>query len=145
MVSDRSDTLGRLSIEVELVNNNDLVRAKAGDIPNEAVRRTTLRGIVDSGATRLVIPEAVARQLGLDSVAQTTVRYADGRSGRRELAGNIHLSALGRSGLFDAIVEPGLDSALIGAIVLEVLDLIVDCTRQTLAPRDPNVIISEAE
>jgi len=29
--------------------------------------------------------------------------------------------------------------------VLEDLDLVVDCTRQTLAPRDPKQIISEVE
>jgi hypothetical protein len=38
-----------------------------------------------------------------------------------------------------------LCSALIGALVLENLDLIVDCQRQVLAPRDPKRTIFEAE
>jgi hypothetical protein len=51
----------------------------------------------------------------------------------------------GRSSVFKAIVEPDRTEALIGAIVLEDLDLIVDCTRQKLVPRDPGGIITEVE
>ena len=51
----------------------------------------------------------------------------------------------GRRGVFTAVVEPDRDSALIGAIVLEDLDVVADCTAQTLVPRDPNFIIAEAE
>lgn len=47
--------------------------------------------------------------------------------------------------MFNAIVEPQRDSALIGAIVLEDLDLIVDCTTQQLVPRDPERIVSAIE
>jgi hypothetical protein len=47
--------------------------------------------------------------------------------------------------VFSAIVEPDRDSALIGAIVMEDLDLLVDCVAQRLAPRDPDQIISEVE
>jgi hypothetical protein len=42
-------------------------------------------------------------------------------------------------------VEPRRTTALIGAIVLEELDFIVDCARQTLRPRDPDGIVSEIE
>ena len=51
----------------------------------------------------------------------------------------------GRSGLFQVVGEPARVSALIGAPVMENLDLIVDCTRQRLEPRDPRQIISEIE
>ena len=85
-----------------------------------------MRAVVDAGATRLVLPAAVAEQLGLTPSGEVDVRYADGRSERRPLVGDIHLSYIGRSGLFNAIVEPQRQSALIGAIVLEDLDLIPD-------------------
>jgi hypothetical protein len=51
----------------------------------------------------------------------------------------------GRDSVFNAIVEPARESALIGAIVLEDLDFLVDCTGQRLVPRDPKQIVSEAE
>jgi hypothetical protein len=37
------------------------------------------------------------------------------------------------------------ETALIGAIVLEDLDLLVDCTKQKLYPRDPDFVVSEIE
>ncbi|HXE53164.1 MAG TPA: retroviral-like aspartic protease family protein [Tepidisphaeraceae bacterium] len=104
-----------------------------------------MRGVVDTGAARLVIPENVARQLGLKMSETVKVRYADGRVAERPIARYIHLSYGGRSSVFDAVVEPGRESALIGAIVLEVLDFVVDCTTQRLMPRDPEKIISEVE
>jgi predicted aspartyl protease len=58
--------MGRFSVEVELVNNEDLDNAKRGHIPPEQVRRARISGIVDSGASRLVIPESVAHQLGIE-------------------------------------------------------------------------------
>ncbi len=50
-----------------------------------------------------------------------------------------------RTGVFTAVVESERTSALIGAIVMEDHDLIVDCTRQTLVPRDPERLVSEIE
>ena len=55
------------------------------------------------------------------------------------------LQIQGRDGVFSAIVEPGRSEALIGAIVLEDLDFLVDCAQQKLIPRDPTYIVSEIE
>jgi predicted aspartyl protease len=104
-----------------------------------------MRGVVDTGAARLVLPESVAADLGLEDVGETRVRHADGRVAQRRMAGPVQLSYLGRRGTFTALVEPERESALIGAIVMEDLDLIADCTSQTLQPRDPKQIISEIE
>jgi len=137
--------IGRFSVEVELANDKDIVRAEAGIISPEQVRRVRIRGVIDSGATRLVIPESVAVKLGLEYSGQVTVRYADGRSADRSLAQRVHLSYGGRASVFNAIVEPGRESVLAGAIVLEDLDFLVDCVGQRLVPRDPKQIVSEAE
>lgn len=145
MVIDREPVMGRFSVEVELTNDKDLVRAETGLIPPDQVRRMRVRGVVDSGATRLVIPASIAQQLGLDITGEVTVRYADGRTAKRSLAERLRLTYGGRSSIFNAIVEPARESALIGAIVLEDLDFLADCTGQRLVPRDPNRIISEVE
>ncbi len=138
-------TMGRFSVDVELANDLDLGRAESGDISPNEVRRTVVRGVVDSGATRLVIPESVANLLGLKISGTAKVRYADQRLADRDIAERIRLSYGGRSSVFNAVVEPARESALIGAIVLEDLDFVVDCTAGRLVPRDPNQIISEAE
>jgi clan AA aspartic protease len=137
--------MGRFSVEVELTNDADLVRAKDGSIRADQVRRERIRGVVDTGATRLVIPEAVAKRLGLDTPGTMQVRYADGRTAQRPIAERIRLRFGDRESVFNAVVEPARESALIGAIVLEDLDLIVDCTTQSLRPRDPKQIVSELE
>lgn len=141
----REPSVGRFSVEVELANDKDLANAESGLIPADQVRRARVRGVVDSGATRLVIPESIARQLGLDTSGTIQVRYADGRIADRPIARRVHLSYGGRDSIFNAIVEPGRESALIGAIVLEDLDFLVDCTNGKLVPRDPKHIISEVE
>ena len=141
----KEQVMGRFSIEVELSNNEDLIRSKIGILPASAVRRVRIRGVVDSGATRLVIPESVANQLGVEISGSAKVRYADGRTADRSIARGIYLAYGGRDSVFSAVVEPGRESALIGAIVLEELDFLVDCSGQRLVPRDPNQIVSEAE
>lgn len=145
MVTTRETSMGRFAVEVELANDADVLGAETGAISPEQVRRERVRGVVDSGATRLVIPEAVAKRLGLKIDGMTRVRYADGRTANRAIARRVYLSFGGRHSVFNAIVEPGRESALIGAIVMEDLDLIVDCTRQQLLPRDPKQIVSEVE
>ena len=44
-----------------------------------------------------------------------------------------------------AIVEPSRPTALIGAIVLEDLDSLIDSRKEQLVPRDPNQILAEIE
>ena len=137
--------MGRFSVEVELANNEDFTRARDGTLPSDKVRRVRVQGLVDTGATRLVIPESLAKQLGLQISGSVKVRYADGRVAVRPIAQNIHLTFEGRSSIYDATVEPDRDTLLIGAFVLETLDLLPDCLHQRLVPRDPDIIISEAE
>ena len=137
--------MGRFSVEFDVANNDDIVRAKAGILAAAEVRRRKVSGIVDTRATRLVLPAMVATALGLSETGKVSVRFADGRKGRRGLVGGVFLKILDRSSVFTAVVERGRTDALIGAIVLEELDLIPDCTRQALVPRYPGGIFAEIE
>jgi len=137
--------MGRFSVEVELANNDDVVLAHLGQIKPAKVRRVTLQGVIDTGATRLVLPKRVVQELGLRKTGEVGVRYADGREATRPLVDGVHLEMLGRFSVFKAMVEPRRTEALVGAIVLEDLDFLVDSTHQRLVPRDPKMIISEAE
>jgi predicted aspartyl protease len=137
--------MGRVTVEVPLANYRDIVRAEDRDLPPDSVRRTTVMGIVDTGAARLVLPPSAVEELGLPSDGETGVRYADQRTARRAIVRDVWLELCGRSSIFSAIVEPDRKDALIGAIVMEELDLIVDCTKNEIRPRDPDRIISEIE
>ena len=111
----------------------------------DQVRKQTVPGVVDSGASKLVLPQALVKQLGLPLGDKINVRYADGRKAQRREAEGVYLELLGRHGTFTAIVEPNRETALIGAIVLEDFDLLVDCLKQRLIPRDPSGPIFEIE
>ena len=137
--------MGRFAVELKLANSTDVAVARRGLLSPEQVRRATVRGVVDTGATRLVIPTSVAEQLGATEAGETRVHYADGHTAIRKLVDDVQVELFGRKGIFRAAVEPDRTSALIGAIVLEDLDLVVDRTTQTLRPRDPKQIISEIE
>src|SRR4051812_1471147 len=126
------EPMGRVVAELTVANNDDVVLARTGALAPEQVRQIQIPGVVDSGATRLVLPESVVAQLGLRYTGETRVRYADQRRGSRPIVQDVRVTLLGREGVFSALVEPDRTDALIGAIVLEDLDFLVDCTRQML-------------
>src|SRR5438270_12976720 len=97
---------GRFSVDLELANNDDLVLADRGLLPPDQVRRQTIKGIVDSGASKLVLPAALVKQLGLRFRGKIQVRYTDGRTKERREATGVHVKLLGRDDTFSAIVEP---------------------------------------
>lgn len=137
--------MGRFSVEFEVANGRDIMQVELGQLSPEKVRRVRLQGVVDLGATRLVLPSFVVKPLGLPTVDRSPVRYADGRKAKRDLVNYARVELQGRRGLVDAIAEPRRKTALIGSFVLEVLDFLVDCPKQVLIPRDPKHIMAEIE
>jgi predicted aspartyl protease len=137
--------MARFSVTFEVANNDDLAAARRGDLEPGKVRRLTIPGVVDGGGSRLVLPKQVVRKLGLSVTGQVKVKYADGRTAKLPVVQGVHVELQGRDSIFKATVEPKRDTALIGAIVLEDLDFLVDCEKQRLVPRDPKFIVSEIE
>jgi predicted aspartyl protease len=137
--------VGKFNIEFEVANFVDLGMVHRGLLAPDKVRRQTVTGVVDPGAAMLVLPQTVVKKLGLRLKGKTRVRFADLRSHERWEAEGAHVELLGRSDTFSAVVEPKRTTALIGAIVLEALDLLVDCRQQRLVPRDPRGTVFEIE
>jgi predicted aspartyl protease len=145
MVPRGANSVGRFSVQFEVANQGDVIKARDGLLESNKVRRLTISGVVDSGATRLVLPQTVVKQLGLTPKGKVKVRYANNQTATRDAVQEVYVQLLGRDGGFTAIVEPKRRNALIGAIVLEDLDFVVDCTAQRLVPRDPRYVVSEIE
>jgi predicted aspartyl protease len=143
IVDDRSRTMGRISVDFVVANHRDVVTANPGDAIPDAVKHITLHGIVDTGSARLVLPQRAADELGLEQAGEVSVRYADNCRANRPRVTNVWLKLCGRDGVFSATVDPNRDEALIGAIVLEELDLIVDCATESVHPRDPDRVVTE--
>jgi hypothetical protein len=87
----------------------------------------------------LMLPQDEVSYLGLRERRKVTVRYADERAEERSIAAPIFLELPGdwgdRSMLAECIVGPPGCEALIGQIVLEAVDLMVDCVEQRLRAR----------
>lgn len=111
--------MGRFSVEVELVNHVDASDSRRGLIPPEKVRRAVVSGIVDTGAARLILPQALVDQLGFPPGPETSIRLADGRREQRQTVTDVELHFAGRTDTFLAVVAPGRSDASIGAMVLE--------------------------
>lgn len=91
----------------------------------EAVRRVELDALADTGAISAAIPGEVAEKLGLPTVRQGTVRVADGRSFAVSWVGGVLFEVLGRTAVSEAVVLPRGTQPLLGAVQLEVMDLVL--------------------
>jgi hypothetical protein len=69
--------VGRFAVEFEVANHGDVVKAREGLLAPDKVRHLIIQGTVDSGATRLVLPEKVVKQLGLLFKGKVKVTYAN--------------------------------------------------------------------
>jgi clan AA aspartic protease len=137
--------MGRVVVDVELANHRDIVLSQEGHLDPSEVRRATVRGVVDTGAAMMDIPKSVAKQLGVPAAGKARVRCADHRRATRDIVDDVYVSLMNRETSFQAIVKPGHEDVLVGAIVLEALDLVVDCRTQKLHPPDPDRIVSDIE
>ncbi|OWK42294.1 hypothetical protein [Fimbriiglobus ruber] len=137
--------MGRVIVDFELSNYNDIVLVEQGFLTPDKIRKVTMKGVIDTGAARLVLPGKVHELLGLPVTGHSVVRYADHRREQRDTVSNAFVRLEGRGGMFNAIIEPSRSDALLGAIVMEDLDLVVDCSGQKVHPRDPDTIITEVE
>ena len=127
--------MGEIVASMELENTVDRDNASDGLRDESTVRRTTVEGVVDTGAVMLMLPEDVVGQLGLRTRRQVTVTYANEYREIRQVAGPVTVQIGNRFMNADCIVGPPSSEPLIGQIVLEALDLAADCANRTVGPR----------
>ena len=102
---------------------------------------------VDTGATMMVLPGWLQKQLQFPVIRRQLVRYANEETAEREVVYGVEVTVCGRTGVFEAVIEPAKRYGLLGAIVLEALDLIADTRSQRLYvnPRSPDLPMAEIE
>ena len=126
--------MGEVTVRVKLSNLIDIERAAAGE--QVSLRSVEVEAVVDTGAIRSVIPERVARALGLRIVPGRPVGLADGSVVVANRAQGLVLEILGRDTQEEALVLG--DEVLIGQTTLEATDLVVDCGNRTVYPNPAN-------
>ena len=128
--------MGEIRTNVTLENRDDRGAVDLGLRAEADVRRTTVEGVVDTGAVSLVVPEEIATELGLRRWGTRAVVYADERREERPVT-DVTIEIGDLAARTEAIVGPKGSEVLIGQVVLELLDLVADCRNRTLTPRHP--------
>lgn len=89
---------------------------------------------IDTGATMLVLPQDFIEILELRKIRDVKVKYADNHTQVKTVYGVVTLELKGRIGNFDVLAEVKDSDPLVGQIVLEELDLVVDPRTRTVIP-----------
>jgi clan AA aspartic protease len=104
-----------------------------------------IEAIVDTGATMLALPVDMVNKLGLEKIEEVKVKYANGYVETKRIYGAVRLELKGRVGIFDVLAENEDSQPLIGQIVLERLDLVIEPSMRKIIPnpRSPEMPMVE--
>jgi len=100
----------------------------------EQTKSIEVEAVIDTGATMVVLPQNVVSELGLRKIRDAKVKYANNKTESKSIYGVVTIEIKGRTGNFDVVAEAEGSQPLIGQVVLEVLDLVVDPRTRTLIP-----------
>ena len=121
--------MGEVRAKVKFINIFDEYLKK------EKIRQFELDCLIESGAVITLLPKEVADLLELPGSGSVIVTFADERKEQLKKVGPVKIQIGDRSGNFDCVVGPPNCEPLIGQIVLEELDLIIDTKDQKLIVR----------
>jgi clan AA aspartic protease len=124
--------MGLVYAEIELVSGEDLVLHRKGYISEGKIKKERLTALVDSGAYMLAINENIMINLGLSKVDTQMIELADGSYQTKDVVGPIEIRFENRRANVDAIVLPGENEVLLGAIPMEDLDVSINPKEQKL-------------
>ncbi len=127
--------MGEVRTTIELRNRRDLWLAELGQLPAAQVRSVSVDALVDTGAVMILLPQDLVERLGLPRPKKAIVTLANEQKIELEVATDLSITVAGREWETDCLVGPPECEALLGQLVLERLDLIVDPLKQTVTPR----------
>jgi len=104
--------------EITLKNAVDVGNADRGYITEGQVRTLTVESMVDTGAWTLVINEEVCKKLGLRLTGPEPGVLADGSNVVCQMTDGVEVHWKDRQTVCPAIVVPGADEVLLGALAL---------------------------
>jgi predicted aspartyl protease len=133
--------MGEVRVSARLRNFVDVALAERAGGNLDQVATSRLDCLVDTGALMVLLPQDEVGKLGLAPGGRVIVTHADDRREELPTARGLEVTILGRTMVTDCLVGPPLCEPLIRQLVLEELDLVVDCARQALGPRpeSPNL------
>ena len=118
--------------DIELINGDDLALVRRKMMDQDEVKRMPLNILVDTGSYYLCINETIQEQLGLTLIEKRKGQLADGSIVEYNVVGPIEVRFKNRRCHVDAMVLPGENEPLLGAIPLEDMDILIHPQRQEL-------------
>ena len=128
--------MGAVRAQVKLTNSVDEELVNRGLLAPGLLRECETQGLADTGAVSLVIPAEIVEQLGLRIRDRRIAQYANGSEEMVGVTGPVSIECQGRKTVDEALVVG--NEVLIGQVILEKLDLLVDCKNQRLIPNPAN-------
>lgn len=124
--------MGLTYADIELINAEDLGLARRYIISDDEVKRLHVNLLVDTGSYNLCINETIQEQLDLPFLEKRKGQLADGSIQEYDLVGPIVLKFKNRQTVCNALVLPGDNEPLLGAIPLEDMDVLIHPLKQEL-------------
>ncbi len=133
--------MGLVYADIELINADDLTFARKKLMTDSQVKRLNVIAMVDSGAIMLAINETIKSQLDLSVLEYRTAKLADDSIIKLEVVGPIEVRFQNRRCLTEALVLPGNAEVLLGAVPMELMDVLIHPAKQMLIvnPEHPNI------
>ena len=122
--------MGMVYSEITLKSVKDEVLAKEGFIKQEDIRTAAVTAVVDSGSMNLVITEELRKALGLEISEVKFAHIANGQRVACKMTDAVKVQWKNRSTILQAMIIPGAQKILLGALALEGMDLMVNPVTQ---------------
>jgi len=124
--------MGLIYAEIELTNGEDLVLARRNYIGEDEIKSMRVNMLVDTGSVYMFINESIQEQLQLPELEKRKGQLANGHIVEYRVVGPIEVKFKNRRCSVDAMVLPGDNEPLLGAIPLEDMDVLFNPYRQEL-------------
>ena len=124
--------MGMVYADIELINADDVALVRRNLMDKDDIKRMSVNMVVDSGAYMMAINETIQGQLDLPFIEKRKSIMADGSVVEHDVVGPISVKFKNRTAVCNALVLPGNNEPLLGAIPMEEMDVLIHPRRQEL-------------
>lgn len=124
--------MGEVRAKIVIQNLEDVLLYKKGYLKKDAIREIELDSLADTGVTEVLIPQDAAESLGIITSEKIIVSLAGGNTDELSVGAPILIKICGREWIGDCLIGPPLCEPLLGQLVMERLDLVVNPRSQTI-------------
>jgi len=118
--------MGHVNVQITLKNAYDVGFHERGIITEPEIRQTTVKAMVDTGATYLVINRELLQKLGLNTAGERVVSFANSAETVCKMTEPVEIHWEDRFITMPALLVDDAHEILLGVYPLEGMDLMVD-------------------